>query len=86
MPDDQVTIDPEIQPPSPDGGQGRWLRVVGIGAMVAAAFILGWLLRSPAPGEPEPTELVASTSTTASTGETTTSTTPRSTTTTSTTS
>jgi hypothetical protein len=74
VPDDQVTIDPEFSPPSPGDGQGRWLRVAGVVAVGVAAFIFGWLLRSPAPTEPEAVE-AAVTSTTALTGETTTSTT-----------
>jgi hypothetical protein len=79
VPDDQVTIDPQFQPPTPGDGQGRWLRLAGIGAVVAAAFILGWLLRSPTPAETEPTEAA---STTALTGEATSTTRPRATTTT----
>jgi hypothetical protein len=69
MPDDQVTIDPEFQPPLPDDGQRRWLRLIGIAGLVVGAFIFGWLLRSPSPTEPDPTE-VAAPSTTVLTGET----------------
>jgi hypothetical protein len=79
MPDDQVTIDPEFQPPLPDDGQRRWLRLIGIVGLVVGAFIFGWLLRSPSPTEPGPTE-VAAPSTTALTDE------PRETSTTTTTS
>ena len=68
MPDDQVTIDPEFEPPPPGEGQGRWLRMVGVVAVGVAAFILGWLLRSPSPAESEPDQ-VAVTSSTALTGE-----------------
>jgi hypothetical protein len=69
MPDDQVTIDPEFQPPPPGDGQGRWLRAAGVAGLVVAAFIFGWLLRSPSPAESEPDE-EAATSSTALTGET----------------
>ena len=83
MADDQVRIDPEFQPPPPGDGQGRWLRAAGVAGLVAAAFIFGWLLRSPSPAEPESKE-AASTSTTALTGDTTASTTARPSTTTTT--
>jgi hypothetical protein len=69
MPDDQVTIDPEFQPPPPGDGQGRWLRAFGVVAVGVAAFIFGWLLRSPSPADTQPDE-VAVTSSTALTGET----------------
>ena len=49
---DQVTIDPEFQPSPPRFGQSRWLR---FGVLAAAAFILGWLLRSPSSGEADMT-------------------------------
>jgi len=84
MADDQVTIDPQFSPPPPDDGQGRWLRPAGIVAVGVAAFILGWLLKSPSPAESEPDE-VAVTSSTALSGEAvvaSTTTRPRSTTTT----
>ena len=74
MPDDQVTIDPQFQPPEPVAGQSRWLRLAAIGAVAAAAFILGWLLRSPTPAESEAT--AGSTSTTALTRATTSTTPP----------
>ena len=74
MPDGQVTIDPQFQPPSPDGGRSGWLRLAGVAAVAVVAFILGWLVRSPTPGEPEATA-AAPTSTTALTVDTTTSTT-----------
>ena len=86
MPDDQVRIDPEFQPPPPGDGQGRWLRLAGVVAVVVAAFIFGWLLGSPSPAESEPDE-VAVTSSTELTGETvaaSTTTRPRATTTTTT--
>ena len=69
MPDDQVTIDPEFQPPLPDDGQRRWLRLIGIVGLAVGAFIFGWLLRSPSPTEPDPTERGAP-STTVLKGET----------------
>jgi hypothetical protein len=69
MSDDQVTIDPQFQPSPPGDGQGRWLRAAGVAGLVVAAFIFGWLLRSPSPAESEPDE-EAATSSTALTGET----------------
>jgi len=69
MADDQVTIDPQFSPPPPGDGQGPWLRAAGVVGVVAAAFIFGWLLRSPSPAESEPDE-VAATSSTALAGET----------------
>jgi len=69
MPDDQVTIDPEFQPPLPDDGQRRWWRLIGVVGLVVGAFIFGWLLRSPSPTEPDPTERAAP-PTTALRGET----------------
>ena len=53
VPDDQVTIDPEFQPSPSRIGQTRWLR---LGAVAAAAFMLGGLLRSPTPGGVNTTE------------------------------
>lgn len=69
MPDDQVTIDPEFQPPASGEGQGRWLQLARIAALATSAFMLGWLFRSPTPSEPDATD--AATSTTTLTRETT---------------
>jgi len=63
MADDQVTIDPQFQPSPPGGDQNRWLKGGGIAAVVVAAFIMGWLLRSPTPNGSEPTEVAATSST-----------------------
>ena len=73
MPDDMVTIDPQFQPSRPGDGQGRGLRLAGIGAAVVVAFLLGWLLKTPVPNEPGLPEAV-STSTQPPIDETTTST------------
>lgn len=50
MPDDHVTIDPEFRSSPQRAGSSRWVQV---GVVAAAAFMLGWLLRSPAPPETE---------------------------------
>ncbi len=71
MPDDQVTIDPEFVPSPPPTGWSGWLR---LGALAAAAFILGWLLLSPGSGEVDTTE--AAPSTTAASQESSTTTRP----------
>jgi hypothetical protein len=64
MPDDQVTIDPEFRPPPPDGDPGRWLRAIGVAAVVVAAFAFGWLVRTPEQIEPATDESFAAASTT----------------------
>ncbi len=49
MADDQVTIDPEFRPPTPNGDQGGRLKTIGVVGIVVAAFAFGWLMRSPEP-------------------------------------
>ncbi len=71
MSDDQVTIDPAFRPTPPRTGWSGWIR---FGALAAAAFLMGWLLRSPTSGESEATE--TTTSTVASTREPTSTTRP----------
>ncbi len=58
MPDDQVTIDPAFRPTPPRAGWSGWIR---FGALAAAAFLMGWLLRSPTTGEPDRAEAAPST-------------------------
>jgi hypothetical protein len=67
MPDDQVTIDPEFRPPLPDGDEGRWLKTIGVAAVVVAAFAFGWLVRTPEQVEREPDERHAAPTTTSTT-------------------
>jgi len=84
MADDQVTIDPEFRPPTPNGDQGGRLRTIGVVGIVVAAFAFGWLMRSPEPGQTEADEAPAAASVTSTTadGETESSTTTRPSTTT----
>jgi hypothetical protein len=77
MPDDQVTIDPEFRPSRPDGGDVHRFRAAGIAAVVVAAFVLGWFLRSPAPPEAEPDGADAAASVTSTTAAVETTTTSR---------
>lgn len=55
MSDDKVTIDPEFLPSQHgrDPENGKPLRWIGIGAMVVAVLVLGWVLRSLEPGSTE---------------------------------
>ena len=82
MPDDP-RIDPEFQPRQPGKGQARRLRLLGVLAVVVAAFTTGWLLRSPTDSGPaEEAVTASSTELAADTTAATTTTRPRTTTTT----
>jgi hypothetical protein len=82
MPDDQVRIDPEFQPHQPGEGQAGRLRLLGVLAVVVAAFTMGWLLRSPTESGPAEEAVTAGTELAADTTAVTTTTRPRTTTTT----
>ncbi|MGB5380397.1 MAG: LamG domain-containing protein [Acidimicrobiia bacterium] len=68
MADDQVTIDPEFRPPTPDRDQGAPLKTIGVVGVIVAAFAFGWLMRTPEQIEPEPDETYTAATTTSTTG------------------